>query len=802
MLIRIETSRRLGLRVIEEIPDIPLCKIEGYNGIGKTSAIRLLALCTGGQPFAGNAAAWQTFRGQLGATRVSVNGLKHGAGSIEWNLTPDQWIGASEEPLGAEIGTVRIDGKLANFSDVLSLLRVHHINAADTPEKILAERTRSASNIVDGWYRKHGASRIHGLDELIQPVVRILTECPTTEDVMADLRAATRARNAATTADTLASSARERGKLLKHAVEVAEMIDAIRGASPTAETKLRELQDRLHEIDEIILNLDQQVADAHKRQNANQQAEREFSLAQKFHVSASESLRKATNELSKAAAAVDVPPDSGQVSKARAASERKLNALIETQPYVNTAPLTIAVLNDLAARLDDAVAAGLGAEFLIDQIQGSDIETSQRGWTTAGLRDIFREKAVTLAHRKPGPDAEQLSADIDAVRTRLDALAEIVLLLENVDQAEKKLARAELRLVEATRALPDSAAETLNHLVHERTKYDQEGRTVQSRIDRLRAELDRLGGGKSEEELARELGQLCEDAGVDTTQVWSALEQSREELAELERNAAQLMSHATTAERAARDRRGAVNRTVTELAVAEALEWLRFCVPAVANIQDMETAEQMSIIETLRRTLTAVRQKLDHLTGNIQGIGAAFHVLAERLEAKGGADTGTKAWAAPAGQWLTVQVQQWFDDDLMREALFGGGRDLSLDANDLTLSWTLDGNRLSRPLSGFSSGEQVVAHTRARLAQLERDDSAVANQLIALDEFGAFLDEQRLASLADYLGERALRVPNDQVVVILPCGSVRFGEASGSTGTSGHAAELAERGYFAEAFRL
>jgi len=53
MQFRIDADGRRGLRVIGEIPDLDLCRLEGYNGIGKSAAIRLLELCTGYSPTRG-----------------------------------------------------------------------------------------------------------------------------------------------------------------------------------------------------------------------------------------------------------------------------------------------------------------------------------------------------------------------------------------------------------------------------------------------------------------------------------------------------------------------------------------------------------------------------------------------------------------------------------------------------------------------------------------------------------------------------------------------------------------------------
>src|SRR6266702_1905516 len=61
VLFRFEpTALASGLRLIEEIPDQRLCRLEGRNGIGKTMAVRLLELVTGGQPYAGLDLTWQS----------------------------------------------------------------------------------------------------------------------------------------------------------------------------------------------------------------------------------------------------------------------------------------------------------------------------------------------------------------------------------------------------------------------------------------------------------------------------------------------------------------------------------------------------------------------------------------------------------------------------------------------------------------------------------------------------------------------------------------------------------------------
>jgi RNase adaptor protein for sRNA GlmZ degradation len=82
----IDASCKRGLRIIRELPDFEVSRIEGYNGIGKSSALRLLELCTGSQPYHGQDNLWASFREQLVHATVRVTGLQGGAGEITWDL--------------------------------------------------------------------------------------------------------------------------------------------------------------------------------------------------------------------------------------------------------------------------------------------------------------------------------------------------------------------------------------------------------------------------------------------------------------------------------------------------------------------------------------------------------------------------------------------------------------------------------------------------------------------------------------------------------------------------------------------
>jgi len=173
--ITIEAECRRGLRIIEEIPDIALCKIEGYNGIGKTNAIKLLRLCTGEQPFENDEGSWRTFRSQLVRARVHVTGLRE-AEEIEWLLEPNRWP-EDPEPPGDLLGTVSVSGRERHPRDVLEILKIYHVIAAETPASVLAGRAHVAHKQVSDWFTAPGRQRQDEIEDRLFEIQKAIADC-------------------------------------------------------------------------------------------------------------------------------------------------------------------------------------------------------------------------------------------------------------------------------------------------------------------------------------------------------------------------------------------------------------------------------------------------------------------------------------------------------------------------------------------------------------------------------------------------------------------------------------------------
>ncbi|MEO3790408.1 hypothetical protein ABGB14_09350 [Nonomuraea sp. B10E15] len=785
MQVVIEAECRRGLKIIGEIPSTPLCKIEGYNGVGKTSAIKLLQLCTGMQPF--NDVTWRTFCSELIYARVVARQLNE-AREIEWILEPNHWeegARSQAKPLSEDMVRVAIDGRRKKLRDAASLLQVHHLNIAETPETILASRAHIGGHILSAW---HSADeRADAVDAPLFRLAKLLESCSTDRARLA-LKSADRAETVVREISQRARGARERVDLLTTAVATADRLDALRGATPRHQDRLSQLESELATVDMRKNALDEEIEAAYARQDSDKRAENAFGRAQKALERCTRSQHAAAEELRETAAQVGVSPARDSIQRELALIEQRLTQLQDALPHVSAGPMLATLLEDLVSRLELAIAADLGDKILFDQEAPT--------WTVHSLHNACKQQLEKFSERRPTSDEQQLNENIEQARLRLGALNDVLQKLAASEDAEGKLRDAEAKLVKAVSGLPGKGGRSLDEMTKERNTCVQQGRSLQSSIDRLRSELALIGGGHTEEELMQELDRLCREAEVTQSRLRNELKKSEDHLTQLNKEETQASVELASTSRDARKYLDGVHRVVAEVATAGSYDWLGRVLPNFARLQELPMEEQMKLLDELLSHVKSARGIIDETKRAIETLSAQLKGLAERIEHPERVPANNVYDPSLAAAWLAEEARAWLDDESMKEALFGGGDDVRFDPRNLTLSWSLGGERVTRPLAGFSSGEQAFAYTRAQLLQLERDSASTPNRLIALDEFGAYLDGRRIADLVEDLRKRKNRAPDDQVVLILPT-SLNAPPSPNAIGTD-RRAMLARHGYYAE----
>ncbi|NMO54840.1 hypothetical protein HH310_27110 [Actinoplanes sp. TBRC 11911] len=788
MRIRIESHTRRGLRIIEDIPDNALGKIEGYNGIGKTNAIKLLRLCTGDQPFQ-DEASWQSFRDHLAHANVEITGLQ-GAKKIEFDLDPTNWLPLPEPP-GRRLGRITVDGASADHDAIRSLLKVHHIFTAETPLDVLKDRISQARRTVVGWVDTLGAFRQQQLDVKLGEIQKLLRGSLPAQ-LQLDINADQEARRFAEDATVHLANLKKRTTLLEEAVDVSEKLGQVRGRGSEMDLKIRDLERDIAEIDAKRAEIDRQIAELSERQHSNKQAERAFNNAQKFVVAKGKALREVTQHFESSIAAANVTADKTSWAPERATLEKLLQTLVDQLPQVNATPMLIAILESLADRLVEAERHDLGNATLIDPT------VSRPAWTVHDLREACLQQAGNLSRRAPSAEAQELASRITETRNRISALARAESVLEQLEQAKLDFERAEGRLRNAARDLPAQTAQTLDTIMENRNGLDDQGRAMQAEHARLSHARELLGGGMTEEALAAQLITLSRAAGADPARIRGQLDQIRGELDSATKEHAIATQKSERAARALNDHVISVRRVVADLQESPKFTWLRSAFPEIDGWEILTATEQASAIEHLEERIGTARSNLASVLRNVQAIGRSFGGLYDWLSQRTSQTDGLEQVDVATRLWLADQVRLWFQDPVVSDALFDSSTDVRLDWQDLTVHWTVNGEPRNRPLINFSSGEQTFAYTHAQLAQLERTDDGVANRLIALDEFGSFLDTKRMQNLIEYLKERVQRIRRDQIVVILPLESASMISSQDGTESRSSIRELELRGYISQ----
>ncbi|MFD8805219.1 hypothetical protein [Streptomyces sp. NPDC059597] len=788
MRIKIESESRRGLRIIDEIPDIALCRIQGHNGIGKTNAIKLLSLCAGGTPFRGNSASWLSFRSQLISARVKVSGLRDGE-TIEWDLDPSTWPDSPAAPLDDLIGTVRINGHSANLRDISDLFRVYHIVAAETPQNVLASRVLEAQRDIQGWDAER-AVRVNAIDDRIAAARTLIVQA-SPERIPTEIAAVKESVQRASVLTEKREQASSRLALLQRAKQVSEHLVEVRGQGPEMDAKLDTLRRQLERIERRKEELNTKIAEASARQHQDAEAERKFTNAQKYLDRHDRAARDARTALDMIAASAEVEPQRDVIETAIREASDNLNALTERLPKIHAAPLVLEVLDDLISRLSQAESENLGEAELLEGNGQSP------AWTVSGLREAMTEQREQLVQRTPSADAAQLSDDIERTRSRLYSLNQARETLTEFEEAEAALVRAKERLRAAAEGLPEQTARTLDDLLESRNELDQEAAKVQTRHARLSHTRELLGGGLDEQTLSAELAQLCKELGVKASRVHSQAAVEADKFEEIVRSEKQAVQQAERAQQALEKHKEEINAAIVQLQERSEFQWIRETVE-VSKLDSMDSDAKVAAFCSIADQLDRARNRLHGISKSVQGIGSALSKLQNGLQTATGQHEEEPPYDPLVRHWLGGEVRRWFDDDLVRQALFGGGTDIRLDPRSMSVFWTnRAGEEERRPLTGFSSGQQVLAYTQAQIAKIDSEELPAANRLIALDEFGSFLDWKNMSSLVNLLQVRRSQTSKEQIVVILPLEEGKD-QRKGGDFINEQMRSLEDRGYFAE----
>jgi hypothetical protein len=804
MRARLNAPKANGPKVIPLIPNLRLCYIEGRNGIGKTLAVRLLELATGGNPYLPIPAAWDTLREQLGPVTIDVDEVGN-TSTLRFELIPASWPADPAALLTpSQLGDVYIDGKQGKWSDAAKRLRVIRIGGDETLRvavandlAIMARRARRFASAI----RPRATTWDIALDSVSRALAGI--------DEQALLLAAKGQRDALAAAEAIEKDVSNNAQRLEVVAGLEEKVNAAR------ELALRQSQivesvkgqsDRLAVVQTAIQDLDRETILA-----ASDAAKAALSKATKLRAGREKRLGDAIASERYWLRQLSL---TGRPSSQERRSLRR--ELISTAADLKTKLDDLDLINPLVQMADEietTVAPHLGV------LSGQIIVTKPR-LTLQGLSEGVHRRRTELSGQPRPAEVESLRGQLDVVREKSTALTQLNAAIENTLRKQELVERIDSEIASLLEAADEKRMRAYRKALARREELRAEEVDLKLSLSSLTGDISdlraALGLPASEEaepatdeeikgavgpdvqRATRQQGPRPETPLDETLLTYSSqlravkatLASQAKELAERHQAASERLSSATDQLIAIRtrikaaldvisDSNSTFRRSADDVARSISGRSLRQLESSLAssNQPGFESRPVGEPERSAARLSSLAFEALERIAGAAQTALAAADAATGYLERQS-IRVGQRSKESESGVefpgesqlrgWVENRLSELFGAPELRRELFDGASRISFDLSDLVVRWQVEGRWTRRPLEAFSSGEQVFAYTRARLEDLGEQVEGVEHVVIVLDEFGAYVSRDRLSHLLQFVESEALGRMAHQAIVMLP----------------------------------
>lgn len=746
------------LPLVKEYPDGRLVRVQGYNGIGKSLAIRLLQLATGEQPYVTMSNAWGTLRSSLGQVTIETSPLGD-RGCLRWRLEPAQW---PEHPVAVDewLGSAELDGRPFPVSEVPKFLRVFRIAGDETLSESLGQRVRRDLELT-----RQVGDKVEVAGTIWDLRVRQV-EGATSGVRQGKLKALQ--SEVIGVSEQLDEARRQHHQLQERLEELNDalaLLDARREMSarlPTIQEQLLSLKERRSEAEKELRRLDDRATQILGDERRSKQQAKQFDDDERLLRLRRDRLQRRIWEVKRALSSMTSAPEIDRDDpKAREKLATHIADLRRQLAVAERERLSIdrqGVVRELASEVDDAlqrgIEDGLGDEAIAD-VRGEQISVEDLSDGIEALdsqRPITSEQVELLRQR-----IRELEGDLDEATRLDDAVRLYQKAAEDVDETETSLQTLLERLT-------DPAAQSYRELQDARSALVDELALNAIETGELEREQDALLAAADPGTLAERL-EASGLAANDEESLRAAHAAVKADVDESERLISELANREGEAKAELRAEESAI-KSAAEALQGDELSWFVARTQLHPKQEDSLDAQESH----LAAISTAAEEFAKHLlsiSNDVQAMENALGWLARSIE------EGTR----PGHETLRLvpsfirryerEFAEYLSAPEVLGALFDDGSDLQVDLSKLTTTWvTPQGERRSRPIEAFSSGEKAFAYTRVQLEQVAEVDAE--KKVVFLDEFGAYVARDRFEVLETFIRKRALPDLADQVVIVLP----------------------------------
>lgn len=766
MKFELTPGSRCRVKILEEVPNFRIARLEGRNGIGKTMAVRLLQLCTGDQPYrASEKAVWSELKKALGSVSIRCSDLD-GATSVEWEIDASLWpeepirtfdlIGHNDHP--GICKAVTIDGQPADLQAVRELLQVHRLAGDETlAEAILADVSdlkaiAESERALADLHRGRVATVLETFDELLEAAAP-----QTLQNAVEALKESGEKRDEVK--KHLAKTIKRHEELKEFALRRAELSSLLeKHGDPEAHADrleeeledLRKQQDALRK-ERDSLNLD--VGRNEQTLKEIDQTEGKLEAARRER----DKLLAEGHELAVQLGLVSLPagPKEPAILTPQRKTEERLSSAREAQAAIDSAPQVVA--------LGDRV-LGLLSDGAVSSIRGRPIATlseDQRKLSAADLEAGIEARQSEIANEGRPPQAEQLAEEIQQLEKDLESFGSLASVVRRIKLRDTKIARGRETLGELAEKLPGTQGQRFAELEAKQQELAQQATDLDAERMRILQQMQQIARGESTGTLLERLERSIASAGTTMEGLDSDITDKGREVILLTKELEEcelLVEQGGTALTAAK---AAQQDALTQLATSSQWKALRDRDLLPASALDLD--ENQRRVDKLARAGKKSEERLDAVSSLVQD-----RILAGVVAADQRKTPDSESARKVLGLLEERLGRDYFAHPSVEEALFGGGELRRFDLIDQIVEWQPKAEEpVSRHLEAFSSGERAFAYTKTRLERL-RDKPLTRNRFVALDEFGAFLERSRLELLEDYLAYDVVGKFVNQALIVLP----------------------------------
>lgn len=754
-MIEFEIKGSGGIRVVPRIPDFSICRIEGRNGIGKSLALRLLELSTGAQPYQAQEKAWQSLRTHLAIAIVTID--LSGGRKLKWTTHPQDWPERAQAPDASWIGTFELNGASLSFEQAQQLFRVRRIAGDRTITDVIADQVKQDALEVSklkSSYKAASEAIDHELREIAATIRRLdMSELVSLEKEVAANESKCIAL--ASQRDEVASKVSQ----LRLASQSKSASDKLRSDLPRIDEQLLELESKIEELSVLRKGVEALLRKADEKAEQERAAQLSLDRARKTLANAQDTATEALEKFQEASVRVlSFLPQPWNLEGAKATRRQSREQLQDESKRISKAPRMVKVVEALI----DTLALPLNSDLIDETV----LMSAGQSISIKELQQFLQQRKADLQNVAPSARTSEIERLILAIDKEQKALDSLELADRAATIAKESVVKAQTKILELTQQLKPSDLEEAQKLSQQLDEIQAE-RTVKSE------ERAKLLGLKNlllefgeKEELERDIENYAVVYGEPDT--WDAqLNDSVSNGLKIEAQIASTKEMKLVLLNSAE--RLQAGHTAELASVAATNAWLlkALGLSDTSDLRDLIGAQDVVAGFKIRveETITEI-EEIEQPILAVEGTLAGLH---EEIRSQTAQYSGPRRPAPHLA--IVTHYEEFFGEYFGRksicDALFGGGNFERLDLNAFSLHWTSqDGVPFSRPLEAFSSGERAFAYTLASLESLDMGDAEL--KIVALDEFGAFIAQDRLNQLIGFLEEHVIGKVADRIVIVLP----------------------------------